>query len=334
MAGIKDVAQFAGVSTSTVSRVMSGKNNVSEETSSKVHKAAHILNYTPNMLAKSLKIGRTDTIALLVPSIENPIFPVITRGAEDTARKNGFMTILCNTDFDNEIEKSYINNLRTRWIDGVILCTMMTESSHIKKLRESDFPVVLTLRHYDNTVDAVVIDNYQAAYDGTSYLISTGHKRIAIAIRRRDVNIYRERFDGYLAALREGGLTFDESLVMEEISGTNDFKHLTKRLLSSGKNPDAIFATSDPMAVVILRALKDNGVRIPEDISVLGIDNIEIASLIEPPLSTLSQPLYDIGAIAAQKLISLILHKEKFGQLPPPTVDILSADLIIRKSTR
>jgi len=334
MASIKDVAEYAGVSTSTVSRVLSGKIHVNDETREKVFAGVHALGYKPNLLAKSLKMGRTDTIALIVPSIQNQIFPVIARGVEDTARKNGFTTILCNTDEDVDIEKMYINKLRTRWIDGIIIGSMLPDSTHINKLREEGFPIVLASRYYDKSIDAITIDHYQAAYDGTSYLIRTGHKRIAVALGRRELNVYRDRFAGYLKALEDHGLSFDPELLMEEQSGASDFYYLTRNLLSSGKKPDAIFATSDPKAVVILRALKDAGVSVPEEVSVLGIDNIEIAALIEPPLSTVSQPLYDIGAIAAQKLLGLITHKDTYGVLPEPTIDILSADLIIRKSTR
>lgn len=334
MINIKTVAQHAGVSTSTVSRVISGKSYVKEQTRQCVLRAVQELNYSPNALAKSLKMGSTNTIALMVPTIENEIFPIITRGVEDTARKNGFTVILCNTYEDIEIEKDYINKLRTRWIDGFIVCSMLPDSDHIRQLHADGFPVVLTARYYDDSIDAVVIDNYRAAYDAVCYLIKTGHKRIAIAMGRREISIYQKRLEGYLDALKANNMAVDENLIIDETNGTNSFYYLTQNMLKRGVKPDAVFATSDPKAIVVIRAIKDLGLRIPEDISVLGFDNIEISALIDPPLSTVSQPFYDMGVLAAKKLINMIRYKDKDKTRANPVVDILNTDLIIRKSTR
>lgn len=334
MTNLKDVAEFAGVSASTVSRVLSGKNYINDNTRKRVLEAVHTLNYSPNVLAKSLKMGRSNTIALMVPSIQNQIFPVIARGVEDTARRAGFTVILCNTDEDTEVEKAYIDKLKNRWIDGFIVSSMLPGSHHIRRLRDEGFPLVLTSRYYDDTIDAVGIDNFQAAYDATRYLVRTGHRRIAFAMGREELSIYTERCKGYWAALRDSALPLEEELILREYNGTNSFYQLTKSLLAKRVRPDAIFASSDPKAIVIMRAVRDCGLSIPDDISVLGFDNIEISSLLEPPLSTVSQPLYDIGVLAAKKLITQIHHKEKNGKLLNPTVDVMSTDLIIRKSTR
>ncbi len=334
MTNIKKVAEYAGVSASTVSRVLSNKGYIHEETRKKVMQAVNALNYTPNGLAKSLKLGRSNTIALMVPSIQNLIFPVIARGVEDTARKNGFTVILCNTDENVDSEKAYINKLRTRWIDGFIVSSMLPSSDHIRKLREDGFPLVLTSRFYDESIDAVGINNYQAAYNAVNYLIKTGHKKIVFAMGREELNIYIDRKKGYFQALEDNGIKPDESYIIHETNGTNSFYSITTKMLQSGQIPDAIFASSDPKAIVIMRAIRDFGLKIPDDISVLGFDNVEISSIIEPPLSTVSQPLYEIGVLAAQKLIKQIFHKEKTGALEAPTVDIMNTDLIIRKSTR
>jgi LacI family transcriptional regulator len=327
---LKEVAERAGVSASTVSRVISGSDHVNEKTRMRVLEAVSLLNYRPNELAKGLKIGRTNTIALMVPSVENQIFSVITRGVEDTARKNGFTVILCNTDEDMEVEKEYINKLKTRWTDGMIVASMLEFSDHIRKLNEEKFPVVLACRYYDDTISAVVINNYLAAYDAVSYLIKTGHKNIAIALGRTELSIYENRFKGYKEALRDHGMELDPDLIIQETNGTNSFYYLTQALLKSGKHVDAIFATSDPKAIVIMRSIHDLGLKIPQDISVMGFDNIEMSALMEPPLSTVSQPLYEIGALSAKKLIDLIKGKGP----SKPTIDILKTDLIIRKSTR
>lgn len=334
MTNIKDVAQYAGVSPSTVSRVLSNTGYIHTDTRKKVMDAVNVLNYTPNGLAKSLKLGRSNTIALMVPSIQNLIFPVIARGVEDTARKNGFTVILCNTDENVESEKAYINKLRTRWIDGFIVSSMLPTSDHIRKLRADGFPIVLTSRFYDESIDAVGIDNFNAAYTAVNYLIKTGHKKIAFAMGRAELSMYTDRRKGYIKALEDNGIAVDESLIINETNGTNSFYSITTKMLQNGNRPDAIFASSDPKAIVIMKAIRDVGLRIPQDISVMGFDNIEIAPMLEPPLSTVSQPLYEIGVLAAQKLIKQINHKEKTGELEPPTVDILGTDLIIRNSTR
>ena len=334
MVGLKDVAKYAGVSASTVSRVLAGKSYVNEETRQRVMEAVRALDYRPNALAQSLKMGNSNTIALMIPSIQNLIFPDITRGVEDAARRAGYTVVLCNTDEDVEVEKNYINKLRTRLIDGFIVASAMPNTTHITRLREEGFPVVLTSRHYSDDIDAVIVDNVQAAYNATKYLIRTGHKRIAIALGRVELPIYAHRLEGYRKAIEESGLPFDESLVIHETTGTSSFYSLTMDMLKRQGKPDAIFASSDPKAYVIMRALHDAGLRIPEDVSVMGMDNVEMSSLVEPPLSTVAQPLYEIGRLAAQKLFKQIAYKEQTGKLAPPQIDVLPTDLIIRKSTR
>lgn len=330
MTNMKKVAEDAGVSVSTVSRVLSGSDCVKEKTRVRVLEAVNRLNYQPNILAKGLKLGYTNTIALMVPSIENQIFPVIARGVEDIARKNGFTVILCNTDEDVNVEKEYINKLKTRLTDGFIVASMLPGSEHIRALCDEGFPIVLTCRYYDDKISAVVIDNYRAAYDAVSYLIKTGHKRIALATGRLELSIYQNRYQGYIDALKDHGLEIEPELIIHETNGTNSFYYLTQKILKEDPAIDAIFASSDPKAIVVMRAIQDLGLKIPDDISVLGFDNIEMSALVEPPLSTVSQPLYEIGALATKKLIEMIKGK---GAVKP-SIDFLKTDLIIRKSTR
>lgn len=334
MVVLKDVAEHAGVSASTVSRVLAGKSYVNEQTRQKVLEAIKLLDYRPNLLAQSLKMGTSTTIALLIPSIQNQMFPDIVRGAEDAARKAGYTVILCNTDEDIDVEKRYIENLRTRLVDGFLVASMTPASQHIRQLREDGCPVVLTSRALGDEIDAVVIDNEEAAYKATNYLVRTGHQRIAIALGRAELPIYQERFSGYKKALEAAGLSFDERLVIHETNGTNSFYSLIHSLLKSGVRPDAVFATSDPKAFVVMRALFDKGLRVPDDVSVIGLDNVEMSALIEPPLSTVGQPLYEIGKLAAQKLFSQIRYKEEHGHLPPPHIDVLPTELIVRRSTQ
>ncbi len=322
------------MSPSTVSRALSDKNCVSKETRERILQAAQELNYIPNVIAKSLKMGRTNTIALIVPNIRNHIFPEIASGVEDEARKHGITVILCNTDENVEIEKEYIRKLRTHWVDGVIVSTMRPNSDHIRKLRDEKFPIVLTSRYYDDDgFDLVAIDNYGAAKRAVDFLIKRGHKRIVIALGMSDLNIYKDRFRGYRDALAENGITYDEKLVIYDTGEKNDLYFRIQALYSRGVEFDAVFATNDPKAIVVMRALRDAGLRIPEDVSVLGFDNIEISSMLEPPLTTVSQPLYEMGALAVKKLISQIEAKES-GEKYYPTTNLMDTELIIRKSTK
>lgn len=333
MSNIKDVANLAGVSTSTVSRVLSEKGYVNDETRKRVSKVIEQLAYVPNPLATSLKTGRSNMIALLVPSIQNHIFPEIIRGVEDVARQNGISVILCNTDDHAETEKVYLDKLSTRWADGFIVCSMRPDSEHIRVLHDSGIPLVLTTRFYDDTVDAVGIDNRRAARNAVSYLIKTGHKKIGIALGNCELNIYRDRFEGYKDALAEAGLPADERFILRQTSDEDSFYYLTQNMLASGALPDAMFATTDMKAINIMRAFLDKGLRIPEDISVMGFDNIKICPMLNPSLTTVSQPLYRIGALATEKLIAQIRAKDE-GREYTPALNILGTELIVRQSTR
>jgi LacI family transcriptional regulator len=224
--------------------------------------------------------------------------------------------------------------LRPRLIDGFIIASMMSDSTHIMQLRKDDFPMVLTLRSYNKKIDAVVIDNKKAAYTGTKYLIERGHKKIALALGNTELALYADRFTGYQQALEDFDIPFNESLVLREQYGINSFYSLTRAMLENGIIPDAIFATNDSRAIIIMRALYDSGYSIPGDISVMGFDNVDIAAMVEPPLTTIAQPLYDIGVLAAEKLIYQIQYKEKHGVLDKPVIDVVDTSLIIRKSTK
>lgn len=333
MSNIKDVANLAGVSISTVSRVISEKGYVNDETRKRVSKAIDELAYIPNPLATSLKTGRSNMIALLVPSIENHIFPEIIRGVEDVARQNGISVILCNTDDSTETEREYLDKLSTSWSDGFIVCSMRPDSKHIRILRDEGIPLVLTTRFYDDSVDAVGIDNKGAAKNAVRYLIKTGHRKIGIALGNCELNIYRDRFEGYKEALAEAGLPIEARFILRQGSGDDSFHYLTQNMIASGDLPDAMFATTDMKAINMMRAFLDKGLRIPEDISVVGFDNIKICPMLNPSLTTVSQPLYKIGALAMEKLIAQIKAKDE-GREYTPVLNILSTELIVRQSTR
>ncbi|MBM7581620.1 LacI family transcriptional regulator [Caldicoprobacter guelmensis] len=330
MATIKDVARRAGVSPSTVSRALSGRVPVDKETKERVMEAVRALNYKPNVLAKGLKEGKTNTIGLIVPNICNPVFPAVARGVEDVARERGFTVILCNTDENIEAEKDYVEKLQKRWVDGFIFATAREESHHILELKEKGFPVVLVVRHMAEVVDAVVIDNYKSSLEAVRYLISTGHRRICIVNGDTSLTLYRERFEGYRHALEAAGLGMEPDLVLDAAGRDDNGYGAVMAMLKKGVLPDAVFATSDPKAIGAIRAIKDYGLRVPEDVSVVGFDDLDISAFLDPPLTTVSQPLYEMGARAAQRLISLIN-----GEKPDkPQMELVQAKLVIRKSVK
>lgn len=335
-ASIKDIAEAVGVSVSTVSRVINGKSYVNEETRKKVLAMVEQTNYQPNVLAKSLKMGHSNTLCLVLPSIENLIFPAITKGVEEVARKHGFNVILCNTDEDDQNELAYIEKMKTYWIAGFILCSGNGKNSYAHDLRNEGIPVVKVNRFTEEdvgAVDTVAVNNFESAYTATKHLIRSGRRRIALAQGTEDLYFYRERYRGYCQALADFGIAYDESLVLRETDGTESFYQIAKDSMMLPNPPDAFFATSDPKAFAILHALHELNLRVPEDVAVMGFDNVSMSSMVEPPLSTISQPLREMGAVAAKSLIRQIQYKAENGTLPPPVSNVLQTELIIRRST-
>lgn len=333
---LKEIAEIAGVSVSTVSRVLNGKSYVNEETRKKVLSIIGQENYHPNVIAQSLKNGASNTLCLMIPSIQNVIFAPITRGVEDVARENGYTVILCNTDEKEEIEALSIEKMRSRWVDGFIIASSYGNKKEIYSLVQNNIPVVLVNRFNESDIgklSVISIDNYKAGYDAAKYLAEKGFRRIAIAVGKQVHKFYRDRFSGYKAALKDCGLPFDEQLVMQEVSSNDDFYAMTQKLMNTEKRPDVFFASSDPKAIVIMHALHDMGLNIPKDVSVLGFDNVDLSSMVEPALSTVSQPLYEIGASAARSILYQIRQRNTSGNLPEPEHIILKHELIIRKST-
>lgn len=330
MTNIKEVANLAGVSVSTVSRVLSGKIPVADETRERVLKAVSELNYRPNAIAQGLKGQRIKTIGLIIPNVRSLVFPAAIRGIEDTASKHGYMVVLCNTDEDLETEKIYIDSLRSRLVDGLIFSTARPDHDHIKALYEQGFPLIMLIRNLEEPIDAVVLDNFDGAYQATKYLLEQGLTSVALINGSMEVILYRQRYEGYAKAMEEAGLPLRPELIIHNIYGWEDAYQATVAMLTEGQRPAAIFATNDPKAIGVLRAVKDFGLRVPEDISVVGFDNCDMAPFLDPPLTSVAQPFYDMGVKACERLIKLIEAKRR----PKPKIDIFPAKLVIRKSVK
>lgn len=333
MVTLKDVAQKAGVSVSTVSRALNGKSLVDEETRARVLSIAEELDYRPNIMAKGLKEGKTKTIAFLIPNIENQIYPSLAIAVETEARKHGYFVVFCNTQEDQNREWEYIQNLKNRFVDGFLFSTAVNggESRALQELREQGYPVVCLMRAAPDGTDAFVSDNERGAYLGTSYLIQQGFTRIATITGRPRLELYQQRLRGYEQALCDHGLPVEPELVWSGVEEQSEKAYYcTLEKLRAGCVPQAIFAQSDPLAFDAMRALAHAGLRVPEDVSVLGYDNVPFAACYSPALTTVEQPLYEMGKAATRRLIAMIEGRMPTGN----AAEIYPPRIILRDSVK
>ena len=306
-ASIKDVAKEAGVSIATVSRVLNDVDVVNEETKKKVQDAIKKLGYRPNIVARSLKTQRSRTIGIIIPDISNQFYPEIVRGAEDVANIYNYNIMLCNTDLDPDKEMEYLRVLKEKMVDGVIYMSNSLEPEIIELVKSLELPVTLVeTTDKKNTFPSVTIDNEKAAFEATEYLVKKGNKKIAYIGTHEDaVNAVAYRFSGYKAALEKNGIEFDRNLCSFGGVKAQDGYEGINTILKNG-DIDAVFCVSDEIAMGAINALRDLGKRVPEDVDVMGFDNIYSASIFYPKLTTVVQPTYDMGSVAMRMLIKVI----------------------------
>ena len=325
MTTIKDVAEKAGVSISTVSRTLSSSAPVQEETRQKVLEAVTELNYQPNTIARGLKVGRSKTLGLIIPNYQSLVFPDAIKGITDTLDAFGYNLVLGDTDDNIEREEQLIEGLRMRMVDGLICSTAREDSRHLLKLKEEGFPVVLLLRHLNEDIDAVIADNYQGGFEGGRYLLNKGFRRIGFINGSLELDLYRERYRGFQNAFSAKGIEPDLELVTHGHKGWQGGYYAMLNLLKQNPIPEAVFATSDPKAFGAIKAIHESGLQIPKDVSVVGYDNLEFSQLMNPSLTTIAQPFYDMGRMAARKILELInsnSHEEaKVHKLPVKLVE-------------
>jgi DNA-binding LacI/PurR family transcriptional regulator len=335
---IKDVAARAGVSISTVSNVLNGTKSVSDELCRRVLDAVEELHYHANTLASGLKSGKTNTLCVIVPSIVSVFFPKVLRGMQTAAAKNGLSLTIFETGDDFRKERETINLLRRQWVDGVLLstcCDPEESAAYMEELRnlrigDKRVPVVFYEEAPGEGVDSVVVDNKKASLKATKHLLEIGCRRIAyIAGPMHRFMMGKKRYEGYLAALREAGLEPDETLLREgdytPISGYEQMRGL----LLDGGGMDAVMCGNDQMAIGAIRALREAGLRMPEDVAVMGFDNNFPGTLTSPSLSTMSVPKQRMG----QEAVELLLWRIRRGASAPARMIELEANLIVRQST-
>ena len=330
---IKDIAKKLNVSPSTVSRALRDNPEISETTKDAVRKLAEELNYQPNSVAMSLRQKKTYTIGVVVPEIVHYFFSSVISGIEEVVYENNFQVILCQSNEKYEQEMMNIKTLSRSRVDGVLISYAKETKNfdHFLTLMDQGMPIVFYDRAPQSlAADSVIVDDFGGAYQATKHLIETGCKKIAHFGGPTHLEIHSERFNGYRKALEEHGCQIEESLVVEADSFKSAYKTIHK-LLEKGVNFDGVFAINDLTAVGAMKALKSKGLRIPEDIAVVGFgDDSTLTEMVDPPLSSVIQPGFEMGIKAAQLLLDKINGKSSSGT---QTLKLDTA-LRVRKSSR
>ena len=330
-ASIKDVAKHAGVSIATVSRVLNDIDVVNEDTKKKVLDAIKELGYRPNIVARSLKTQRTKTIGILIPDISSQFYPEIVRGAEDVANIYDYNVILCNSDFDVEKEKEYLRVLKEKMVDGVIYISSSFSEEMLDLINELDLKTILVeSKDKKDRLPSVTIDNVAATYEATKYLINKGLKNLAfIGVKEDSMNAWGERYLGFEKALQENNLQLDTDLIYLDTLKVKSGYEAAEQFINSKKKFDGIVCASDEIAMGVINVLRDNGIKVPEEVSVIGFNNNYAGAIFYPKITTISQPSYDMGSVAMRMLIKLLNNKELEA-----AHYVLDYELIKRDSTK
>lgn len=302
---IKDVAEAAGVGVSTASRALNNRRDVSEKTRRQVLAVAEKLGYVPNSLARGLLLGETRTVGVVVSSILNPFYAAVVAGIENRLSAHGYKTLLFNSDEHPHQELAAVKMLMEQRVDGMILAPVESDSATVEHLVESEVPFVLVARNASHPkADYVVCDDFEIGRLATRTLIDKGHTRI-LMINSVGNSSARLREEGYRAALNEAGVPYDERLV-RPVPPAEAVEKAVAEALDSGLGPTAIFSFCDYMALSIMKALRDRGLRIPQDMALISCDNLDFTPFLDPPLTTIHIPKYEIGVQAADTLLAKI----------------------------
>lgn len=331
MVTIKDVAKKCGFSVCTVSRALSGKGYLKEETRKKIMQAVEELNYRPNTLAVNLKTGRRQTLALILPSLTNIFYAKLEQYMESFATQKGYLLYLSNTEYSLEKEKQVIENLIGMDIAGVIIFTAGGEHEHIKKLSRFGIPYVYMNRCFEDDMEHCLrLDNKKAAYEAVNYMIRLGHRNFGGVFQSFANGTHRERYEGMMEALADHGLACRSGSLLFDVT-PEDMATTPNRILSLLQQPDrpeAVFACNDMMAFNLYRAAYILGLRIPDHLSIFGFDDCIMANFVTPPLSTVSVPAKQLSSLA----VDFIHHYIETGTVRE--LPLVNASLVIRNSVK
>lgn len=303
---IRDVAAAAGVSVATVSRVISPKSadqSIRPATRQRVLEAIDKLGYRPNDLARALLQQRTSTVGLVVPDISNPYYPALVRGLEDTAWARGYRVVLCNTDRNVEKTTAYLDTLVKTRVDGIIIAGGSTTVPMLRDVLQPYRTKVVVVGRHELGYPSVRVDNVAAVRDAVAYLIGLGHRGIGFLGGPLGSSTVQDRLAGYREALRDTGIECRDEFVREGDFQEQSGYDAARSLIESPGRPTALMAANDRMAVGAMAAIADAGLRVPEDVSLIGFDDVSLASYIRPALSTVSVPTYEMGSAAMELLL-------------------------------
>ncbi|SDR18069.1 LacI family DNA-binding transcriptional regulator [Actinopolyspora saharensis] len=328
MATINEVAERAGVSTATVSRTLNGKDTVDSELAARVLAAVAELDYRPNGPARNLRRQETPVLALVISDVENPFFTAISRGVEDVAHAAGYSVVLCNSDDDADKERSYVSVALEERVAGILL-SPTGHTSGGELLNDTATPFVALDRPLpDAPGDTVLVDTGSAAREATEHLAAQGYRRLGCITGPAGVPTADERLAGYRAGLRAAGMPDCSSLVRRSEFKAAGAGRAARSLLESTRPPDALLVANNAMALGVLETLRELGVRAGSDVGLVAFDDAPWARLLDPPLSVVAQPAYDIGAVGARLLLNRIGNER--GE---PSTTTLSAHLVPRASS-
>ncbi len=332
MATMKDIAKLAGVSTSTVSHVINQSRFVSEEISNRVNEAAKALNYRPSVLARSLKLNRTKTIGMLVTTSTNPFFGEVVKGVERSCYHQGYNLILCNTEGDSERMHESINTLLQKRVDGLILMCSLLEGERIDVFEQyPDIPVVvMDWGPIWFTSDKIQDNSLRGGYLAAKHLIESGHKKIGCITGPLIRHQAQMRYEGYKKALNEAGLSLNADWIIESNFECEGGYNAFNKMYQAGPLPEAIFVCNDMMSMGVINAAHEKGIIIPDDLSIIGYDDIHIAKFMTPPLTTIHQPKYRLGKAAVETLLYRLENdatEPQVVQLEPSLVERQSVSL-------
>jgi LacI family transcriptional regulator len=283
-------------------------------------------------MARSLVTRQTKTIGLVIPDIVNPFFPELARGAEDKASEAGYSIIYCNTDDDLEKEEKYINMLAEKMVDGIVFTHSAKRTNGLSPIDRGNIPVILIDRDLEssNVKGKVLVDNLEGAYKAVKHLIDKGYKKIAFITGALTSTTAKDRLAGYRKALEDSGIEYNNNYIRAGQYKSEWGLTAVKQLLDEGLDFDAVFCGNDLIAISVIKLLKSKGYNIPNDVGVVDFDDIYMASVVEPGLTTIKQPNYEMGYKAVELLIEVL---EKSGEAAEQKTIILDTELIVRKST-
>lgn len=325
---IFDIAKESGVSIATVSKVVNNTGKISQKTRKKVLSIIEKHNYTPNHLATALTGKISYTLGLIIPNLGNPFFGEISKSVEDRARELGFSVIMCSTDYDPKREELSFNLLQKKRVDGVIILSGFQDYDLIaKKVIKPNMPIALIARDIPTvSVNSISIDDYVGGILAAQHLLELGHRQIGLIVE--DINCARERVRGFKHIIGQQGLHLDDRYIVTTEATVEKGRHAVVALLSLPDAPTAVFATNDLLAIGAIQGARERDLMVPDDLSVIGFDNTILATITDPPLTTIAQPMEQMG----RQIVDLLL-KEINGESSHKQRVILLPDLVVRKST-